>query len=59
MLAEIPSHHFHHVPDLDWDGRTERRGNLTKNELKLGCLELREEVVDGGLVEIKMIFSKE
>ena len=19
MLEEIPSHHFHHVPDLDWD----------------------------------------
>ena len=27
--------------------RTERRGNLTKNKLKLGCLELREEVVEG------------
>ena len=101
MLAEIPSHHFHHVPDLDWDvhssqktsretvsctwiftrsgensteyirllfctekiilsnkmtkrakeqkqERAERRGNLTKIKLKLGCLELREEVVDGG-----------
>ena len=37
--------------------RTERRGNITKNKLKLGCLELREEVVDSYLVENEMIFN--
>ena len=30
---------------------------MTEDKLKLGYLELREEVVDGGLVENKMIFS--
>ena len=30
---------------------------MTEDKLKLGCLELREEVVDGGLVANKMIFS--
>ena len=27
MLAEIPSHHFHHVPDLDWDVHSSQKNS--------------------------------
>ena len=37
--------------------RSWERGELTVEILKLNCLELGEEVVNGSLVENKMIFS--